>query len=64
MARPTKKNGIVLPMMNSSGRDRGDHDLLERADLALAHNGEQGEFPIITSVSVAMTPGTKNQRLL
>ena len=42
--RPMRKNGTVLPRMNSAGRIGDHHDLLERADLAFAHDGEGREI--------------------
>ena len=41
--KPISAKGTVLPRMNSSGRDRRDHDLLHRADLLLADHGHAGQ---------------------
>ena len=64
MARPTQKNGIVLPRMNSSGRI-GVTMICSSVPTSRSRTTAKAvRLTTITSVRVAITPGTKNQRLL
>ena len=63
-ARPTQKNGIVLPRMNSSGRIGVTMICSSVPTSRSRTTANEVRLTTITRVSVAMTPGTKNQRLL
>ena len=63
-ARPDEKKGIVLPMMNSSGRI-GVTMICSSVPTSRSRTTAKAvRLTTMIRVRVAMTPGTKNQRLL
>ncbi len=54
----TTATGMVLPRISSPGVSGADHELLEGAQLALAHHGQGGEEEAHEQEDRPITAGT------